>query len=92
MTGALTLADYREEIVSVSCRKCVRRGQYRRSSMIALYGEKAGLPDVLLQLAQDCPKCGGIGNDSCGAYFPDLVERAHTPPPRRSPARRSSRC
>ena len=42
-------------------------------------GEKAAPPDVLRQLAHDCPKRGGIGNDSCGAYFLDIAER-----PRRS--------
>ncbi len=81
MTGPLTLAEYPEEIVSVSCRKCDRRGRYRRSSLMALYGKKAALPDVLAQLARDCPKRGGIGNDSCGAYFPDLVKGLRGRPP-----------
>ena len=76
---ASTLADYPDAMVRIACRKCDRRGQYRRSSLIALYGEKAALPDVLGQLAHDCPKRGGIGNEACGAYFPDLVERPPRP-------------
>ena len=75
MAGALTLADFRAELIRVACRRCERRGQYRRTTLIALYGEKAALPDLLAQLAHGCPKCGTIGNEACGAYFPDLVER-----------------
>lgn len=74
MAGAFTLADFRAELIRVACRRRARRRQYRRSSLIALYGEKAPLPDVLGMLAHDCPKRGAIGNDSCGAYFPDLAE------------------
>ena len=75
MTGARILADYPDAMVRIACRKCDRRGQYWLATLMALYGEKAALPDVLRQLVHDCPKRGGIGNDSCGAYFPDLVER-----------------
>lgn len=91
MAGALKLANYPHDMVRVACRKCDRRGQYRRSSLIALYGPTVPLPDVLGQLAHDCPKRGGMGNDSCGAYFPDLVERPPTRSPRETPARRYSR-
>ena len=80
MTGAVPLADYPEKLVRIACRKCDRRGRYWRSSLIALYGETAPLPDVLCHLVRNCPKRGGIGNEACGAYFPDLVER---PRPRR---------
>ena len=55
MTGALTLADYPGATVRIACRGCDRRGRYRRSSLIALYGEGALLPDVLRQLAHGCP-------------------------------------
>jgi hypothetical protein len=34
---------------------------------------------------------GAIGNEACGAYFPDLAERSPTRPPPRTPARRPSR-
>jgi hypothetical protein len=75
MAGALTLADYLGAMVRVACRKCDRCGQYRRSSLVALYGDKAPHPDVLRQLAHDCPKRGAIGNEACGVYFPDLAGR-----------------
>ena len=87
MAGALTLADFRVELIRVACRRCEQRGQYRRSSLVALYGEAAPLPDVLAQLAHDCPRRGAIGNTACGAYFPDLIER----PPDRSPTGRPRR-
>ncbi len=89
MTGALTLADYPDAMVRIACRKCDRHGQYRRSGLKALYGNKAALPGVLRQLAHDCPKRIAIGNEACGAYFPDLIERSPTRPPRRAPAGRS---
>lgn len=41
---------------------------------MTLYREKTGLPDVLGQIAHDCSKRDGVGNDACGAYFPDLAE------------------
>ena len=41
MTGACTLADHPDATVRVACRKCDRRGQRRRSSLVALSGEKA---------------------------------------------------
>lgn len=51
MTGALKLADYPHDMVRIACRKCDRRGEYRRSSLIARYRDKAPPPDVLGQLA-----------------------------------------
>jgi hypothetical protein len=72
MTGAHTLANYPRGVVRVACRKCDRRGQYLRSSLMALYGAAEPLPDVLRRLAHDCPKRDAIENDTCGAYFPDL--------------------
>ncbi|HVH84719.1 MAG TPA: hypothetical protein VM713_10420 [Steroidobacteraceae bacterium] len=75
MTGMRMLGDYPYDPVRVACRRCDWRGQYRRSSLIALYGENAALPYVLRQLVQDCPKRYRFGNEACGAYFPDLLER-----------------
>lgn len=74
MAGVRTLADCPNAIVSVACRKSDRRGQYRRSNLITLCGEKAVLPGALGQLAHDCPKRHAIGNDTCGAYFPDFTQ------------------
>lgn len=91
MADALTLADFRAELIGLACHRRDRRGQYRRTTLIALYGDKTPLPDVLAQVAHDCPKRGTIDNDACGAYFPDLVERQPRRPPRNTPARRSLR-
>lgn len=74
MGAHVRLADYPDATVRVACRKCNRRGQYRRSSLTALYGDKPALPDVLGQLAHDCCKRNAIANDTCAVYFPDLVE------------------
>jgi hypothetical protein len=81
MTRALTLADYPAKLVRVACRRCDRRWRHWRATLIALYGATAPLPDVLVHIARDCPKRGGIGNEACGAYYPDLVERSPGRPP-----------
>ena len=57
-----------DTMVRIACRKCDRHGQYRRSSLVALYGSAVPLPDLLGQLAHNCPKRGAIGNDTCRAY------------------------
>ena len=44
MAGALTLADFRAELIRVVCHRCDRRGQYRRTTLIALYSEKRRSP------------------------------------------------
>ncbi len=71
-------------MVRIACRNCDRGGQYRRSSLSALYGENVALSDVLRLLARDCPKRSGIGNEACGVYFTDLIERIGKPKARRS--------
>jgi hypothetical protein len=68
MAGALTLADFRVELIRLACRRCERRGQHRRTTLIALFGETATLPDVLAQLALDCPMRDTIGNNACSAH------------------------
>ena len=81
MAGALTLADFRAKLIRLACRRCDCRGQYRWTTLIALFGEKAALPDVLARLALDYPKRGETGNEPCGAYFPDLIEQPPSRPP-----------
>jgi hypothetical protein len=81
MADALTLADYPGKLVRIACRRCDRRGRYWRTTLIAIYGAEAPLPSVLAFLAHDCPKRRGIGNDACGAYYPDLAERPSGRPP-----------
>lgn len=46
------LADYPGEVV---CDACDRRGAYRRSTLMTLFGADASLPDVLASLAR-CPR------------------------------------
>jgi hypothetical protein len=71
--GALTLADYPGEVVRLACDRCDRRGQYRRSTLVTLFGADASLPDVLNDLAR-CPNAKNA-SDPCGAHYPDLARR-----------------
>lgn len=64
--GALTRCDYPGGVVGVACDSCDRRGQYRRSTLITLFGAKATLPDVLAELAC-CPRTSDA-SAPCGAY------------------------
>jgi hypothetical protein len=50
--------------------------------LVALHAGTTSLSDMLAQVAGDCPRRGAIGNETCGAYFPDLIER----PANQSPA------
>ena len=73
MTGSLTLADYPHEMVRVTCSKCDRRGQLRKSRLVSEHGAEIRLPDLLLRFAIDCPKRLLQGNDPCGVLYPDLM-------------------
>jgi hypothetical protein len=68
--GSQTLADYPGELVQLACNRCDRRGQYRRTTLMTLFGSTASLPDVLAGLAR-CPKAGDP-SAPCGAYFIDF--------------------
>lgn len=65
---ARTLANYPRMMIRIACRKCDRRGQNIRLTLIAHYGANAPLCDVLRRLTHDCPKRNASGNDTCGAY------------------------
>lgn len=91
MAGTLTLADYPTDLVHIACQRCDRRGQYRRAALIARYGEKALLPDLLARLTRDCPMRSMTRNKACGAYFLDLIERQLTRPPARTTGLPSAR-
>jgi len=76
MADGLTLADHPFDPVHVACWRCHRRGRHWRTTLVALYGADAPLPNVLAFLAHDCPMRDAIGNEACGACFLDLVMRA----------------
>jgi hypothetical protein len=43
-SNALILADYPDDLVSIACDRCDRRGQHRRGPLMALLGANAGPP------------------------------------------------
>ena len=57
--------------VRLFCEKCGRTGQYRRQTLLARFGPKTRLPDVLADLAV----CARRENCSapCHAVYSDLV-------------------
>jgi hypothetical protein len=50
------LRDYPFEMIRLACRKCPRKGQYRKSTLIERYGADANMINVRLVMAADCPK------------------------------------
>ena len=72
-SGALTLTEYPSTTVNLSCDKCGRVGQYRKSTLIDKYGGVVRLPNLLKLIAADCGRVGAPGNDPCGARYVGLV-------------------
>ena len=45
---AWTVATYPHDLVRLACKRCERRGQYRRATLIRRFGaDDASMPDVL---------------------------------------------
>ena len=68
--GALQLSDYPSDVIHLACRKCDRRGQYRKAALLKRYGD-ATLPSVKDEIAR-CPRQGST-SDACGSYYVELV-------------------
>jgi hypothetical protein len=73
MSGYL-LHQYPAKMVRIGCRKCPRKGQYKKGNLIVKYGASQNLPSMLNLIA----KCERHGNfsDWCGAYYVDQVEQS----------------
>jgi hypothetical protein len=73
-SGAVSLADYPGETIELACSKCGRRGRYHKARLVAEHGPEIGLPDLRVLLATNCSLIGNrVGNETCGAVYPDLV-------------------
>jgi hypothetical protein len=70
--GSLSLGEYPAAMVRVSCAKCGRSGQYRKTTLIQLYGCDLPLPDLLHLVGASCPKMDKLGNEPCGVHYRDL--------------------
>ena len=68
------LSDYPRDVVRLACRKCDRRGQYRKAALMKRYGRDIALPDLRAEIAR-CPKAGNM-SDGCGVYFIELASDA----------------
>jgi len=65
-SGSITLENFPHSMVRLACRKCDRRGQYRRSTLIAEHGADIPLPDLRERIA-GCPRQGRM-LDGCGLF------------------------
>jgi hypothetical protein len=69
--GSLQLHEYPTDLVRLSCEKCGRAGQYRKSNLIAHYGADIRLPD-LREMISLCERHGQM-HDACMVHYIDLV-------------------
>jgi len=83
---SITLGELRGllPMLEIACRRCNRRGRLRLDRLIAEHGERAGLPDLRVLLAADCPhiRSAEIAN-RCGVHFPQLPKLFPMTMPRR---------
>ncbi len=72
-SGSISLSEVSEHtaVLAVACNRCERTGRYRLETLIARHGEDFGIPDLLRQLSDDCPK-----RKRCSSYptWPDVDE------------------
>jgi hypothetical protein len=71
--GTPTLAEWPYGMVRLACDLCPRRGQYRKETLIALFGGNVKMPDLRHNIAH-CPRFDAPGQ-ACGVYYADLRER-----------------
>lgn len=60
----LQLKDYPADRVRLACRRCDRRGQYRKTTLIKEHGAETTLPDLRARIAQ-CERGRQLGT-ACG--------------------------
>ena len=73
-SGAVSLSAYPGDVVVLAWAKCGRRGEYRKSRLIAEHGDAIGLPELRARLAKDCRLITAhVGNETCGAVYPELA-------------------
>ena len=69
----MKLRDYPFEVVQFSSGKCLRKGRYKKSSLIKKYTADIPLPDLRTHIAHDCQRMTTTaGPDPCEITYPDL--------------------
>jgi hypothetical protein len=58
-------------MVWLVCPRCGRKGQYRKETLLVLYGPDETMPD-LLHLIAKCERRGELGQ-TCGIRYGDLL-------------------
>jgi hypothetical protein len=71
---SVLLRDYPFEMVRLACTRCARRGQYRKSTLLARFGPNYGLVSMRFDLAAGCPSIPAPSiYEHCGVFYPDLA-------------------
>jgi|TARA_R110000823_G_C15950930_1_gene501710 hypothetical protein len=78
----MKLRDYPLEHVRLACKKCGRSGSYSKQDLVERYGAGIELPDLLKEIAVDCPRNSelhAVAMDPCGVIYPDLTSTERVP-------------
>lgn len=70
---SMTLREYPKPMVRLICSRCDRKGQYRKETLLDLYGPTVTMPD-LLHLIAKCEHHSNMSNP-CGVRYGDLLPR-----------------
>ncbi len=75
------LSNYPYVVVTLACRFCTRKGQYRLARLAAKYGAEVHMQTVLRYLAGDCEywRPSHPYKQGCGAHFCDLETTTRPP-------------
>jgi hypothetical protein len=73
--GVILLGEVatRTPLISITCRRCDRRGRQRTDRLLYEHGPHMPMPDLLRLLATGCPKLDSHNiTDRCDVHCPDL--------------------
>ena len=61
------------DLLDIKCHRCERHGRVSVARLIGEHGADAGLPDLWVSLAGDCPHARTTAlNSRCAIYYPQL--------------------
>ena len=73
--GSITLSELhgKLDLLEIKCHRCERHGRVSLARLIEEHGADTGLPDLLENLAGDCPNARTAAlNSRCAIYHPQL--------------------
>jgi len=79
--GAVELGGYPGETVTLRCDRCSHERTWPKAELVARYGARANLPQVLGWLTARCPHRADLGVQACMAVYAELARCVPSLPP-----------